>query len=264
MNYFDDENIIIEHFQGVECSSVFFVNETDKATSIFESIHDVEEWKQWINSSKKSDPPPDFYCDQFKLMMDVMRVDDHSFINEKNKVVNPTNMKESKIQAEIKESCILKLFPNANRVIVNAQTELTSDEDHNYKFYKENFIRTVRQHKSKIAQYKVNHPNFKVIFFILDESSAYFQAQNDNVYLEVAQNSNVIFKGEPHFHFWDKEFIEELMIDNLDFIIWYTPFKLLRTDEGRFDLPEVCVYDTKGSAIDLKKYNDKMMISSEK
>jgi hypothetical protein len=34
-------------------------------------------------------------------MMDVMRVDDHSFENKKGKLVNPTNSRESEIQAEL-------------------------------------------------------------------------------------------------------------------------------------------------------------------
>ena len=41
-------------------------------------------------------------------MMDVMRVDDHAFVNEKGKVINPTNAKESRLRKELKQSGIYK------------------------------------------------------------------------------------------------------------------------------------------------------------
>ena len=95
MNYFDKENKIIEWFQNVEPSSVYFPIETNELVSVFESIHDEEKWKCWINNSRKSDPPPDFYCNELRLMMDVMRVDDHAYKNKKGKLINPTNALES-------------------------------------------------------------------------------------------------------------------------------------------------------------------------
>lgn len=140
MNYFDEENRIIEHFQGVDCKSVFFLFQSDIAIHIFESIHDIDNWRKWVNSSGKSDPPPDFYCKDFRYMMDVMRVDDHSFKNKKGKLVNPVNMRESKIQAELIKKGIPELFPNVNGIIVNAVTDLPTQKDHNYKFYKKNFV----------------------------------------------------------------------------------------------------------------------------
>ncbi len=166
MNYFDNENNIIVHFQEVEYSSVFFPVESEEAIYNFENVHDKSKWKKWINSSGKSDPPPDFYCDEFRCMMDVMRVDDHSFENKKGKLVNPTNSRESEIQAELRKSGIAEIFPNA-KIIVNANTKLPTHEDHNYTFYKNNFVRAVEQHKSKIKQYRNNHQDYKLIFLCL-------------------------------------------------------------------------------------------------
>ena len=135
MNYFDDESIIIEHFQEIECSSVFFPEVTKDAIHYFKSIHDKVKWGKWVNSSGKSDPPPDFYSDEFKCMMDVMRIDDHSFKNKKGKLINPTNRNESSIQIELSKSGLLDMFPNA-RLIVNPDTKLSTQENHNYVFYK--------------------------------------------------------------------------------------------------------------------------------
>lgn len=113
MNYLDDECEVIRHFQEIECSSVFFPVETVGAIDCFEKIHDIDNWDKWVNTSGKADSPPGFYSNEFKYMMDVMRVDDHAFINKKGKLVNPTNMKESVIQKELVNSGLLQAFPNA-------------------------------------------------------------------------------------------------------------------------------------------------------
>ena len=263
MNYFDEENRIIEHFQGVDCKSVFFPFQSDIAIHIFESIHDIDNWGKWVNSSGKSDPPPDFYCKDFRYMMDVMRVDDHSFKNKKGKLVNPVNMRESKIQAELIKKGIPELFPNVNGIIVNAVTDLPTQEDHNYKFYKKNFVRAIEQHKSKIDLYRSNHPDYKLIFFVVDESSGYIQTTMP----EMAQRKNVQagekYSGYPHFYFWDEYFLKPVIGSDIDFLIWFTPFKYIWAETGLIDLPHVCVYDVKSMDIETKKYDENLMMSYE-
>lgn len=242
MNYFDDENKIIEWLQEVDSPSVCFPIENDEVIAAFESIYDEVQWRLWKNSSDKSDPPPDFYCDELKLMMDVMRVDDHAFKNKKGKVVNPTNARESQKQRELRESGILDLFPNVANVIVNAVTDLPTEEDHNYKFYKNNFIRTIEEHKRKISLYKQNHPDFKTIFLVCDESSAYIEAENvPKIICE-----EMAIAGRLHIWFWDKLFMQAFANSDIDYLIWYAPFKLYRNCVGdRIDFPQVAVFDTK-------------------
>ena len=91
VNFFDYESKIIECLQGVQLNKVFLSNDIIAVKEVFTSIHDAEKWKLWSNSSGKSDPPPDFYNDKLKVMMDVMRIDDHAFENKNGKIVNPTN-----------------------------------------------------------------------------------------------------------------------------------------------------------------------------
>ena len=95
-------------------------------------------------------PPPDFYNDKLKLMMDVMRIDDHAFESKNGKIVNPTNQRESVIQKQIRKSGLLDSFPNVKNVIVTAVTDLTTDEDHNYKFYYSNFERVLMKQIIKL------------------------------------------------------------------------------------------------------------------
>lgn len=261
MNYFDNEKNIISWFQDVDCSSVCFPIENDELISIFKSIYNPDLWKLWKNSSGKADPPPDFYCDQYQLMMDIMRVDDHAFISKKGKVVNPTNARESKIQKELEAKGIKTVFPNVENIFINAITDLPTEEDHNYGFYKSNFIRTIEEHKKKISLYQKNHPNYKTIFFIMDESSAYVESD-----IEKQKNNRKVGKmliGRPHIPFVDATFLNTLINSNIDYVIWFMPFKYIDIGNGKMDLPEICVIDTKDYHIDLLRYNDKCMISAE-
>ena len=215
MNNFDDENRILELFQGYEGNVAFLPEINEESVDIYEKLHDIDNWSKWIDSSGKKDPPPDFYSDAFRLMMDVMRIDDHAFVSGNN-VINLVNTAESKIQEEIEQSGLLEALPNIkNRFVIPYMREDT-EEDHNYTRYYENFKRTIEKHNSKINRYKNNHPNFKTIFFVMDESSAY---------CEVKQKSDGLHKvgdqlvGKPHFHYEDKRFIDVIKVGFV-FLIW--------------------------------------------
>lgn len=261
MNYFDNENKIIEWFQNVEPSSVYFPIETNELVSLFESIHNEEKWKRWINSSRKSDPPPDFYCNELKLMMDVMRVDDHTYRNKKGKFINPTNARESRMQKELQESGILNLFPNVKNVICNAVTDLPTEQDHNFKFYKNNFARAIDDHKSKIDLYKKNHPGYKIIFFILDESSAYFEIA-ENVKPNIKKGE--IAQGRPHIHFLDRQFLQVIDHSEIDYLIWYAPYKMINLEGGNvYDMPRAAIYDCSQMDFECLEYDNNRLVSVE-
>lgn len=262
MNYFDDERRIIEHFQEVACESVFFPVQSDAAIHIFESIHNIDNWKKWVDSSGKSDPPPDYYCNEFKYMMDVMRVDDHAYKNKKGKLINPTNMLESQMRKELAENREIENFPNVKEVLVNAITDLPTYKDHNYIFYKKNFIRTINEHKRKIDLYKKNHSGFNVVFFVFDESSAYMQIADEKNKCENT-HSGEIFSGTPHFHFFDTDFLKPIIESDIDFLVWYTPFKMIYKEDGPLDFPQICVYDLNSTKFQNISYYEHRMFSVE-
>ena len=166
-------------------------------------------------------------------------IDDHAFEKKNGKIVNPTNQKESMIQKEIRKSGMLDNFPNVKDVMVTAVTDLPTDEDHNYKFYYSNFERVLMKHNNQIDLYGKNHPGYKTIFLVLDESSAYFEMKS--------KMDNGVMKGQPHYWFWDNMFIKVLKKLRIDYLIWYAPFKYYEVPNGdeKPDLPEVCVIDIK-------------------
>ena len=261
MHYLDDEKSIIESFQSVRCNSVYFPAENSDVVNAFESIYDPEKWKNWKDSAGKADPPPDFYSDTYLTMMEVMRVDDHSYKNKKGKVVNPTNMHIRDVEKEIEKSGLMDMFPNA-KLHINAFTDLPTEKDHNYKFYYKNFVRIVEHHKKRIKLYKANHPKHKLIFFVMDESSAYFKVHDIEVVKKCREIDEQI-EGQPHFHFLDRHFLDVFINSKIDYFIWYTPFKFLCSTEGKFDLPQVCVFDTRKMPDEYIEYDADYMISAE-
>ena len=103
MNFYDDERMIIEDFQMVSNSEVHFPFRSRGAIEAFKSVRNTRKWANWTYNAGKADPPPDFFSEKFQLMMEVMRIDDHAFVNEKGVLINPVNMRESKLQRSSKK-----------------------------------------------------------------------------------------------------------------------------------------------------------------
>lgn len=262
MNYLDNENNIIQMLQRVPTSEIWLMTEDDSEKEIIESLLE-ENFEDWHYSAGKADPPPDYYNDSLHVMMDVMRVDDHSHLSDKGKLINPTNIKESKIQNELKKLGILNTFPNAKNIVVNAITDLPTDEDHNYNFYLSSFSRVISKHLKSIPLYKENHPSYKTIFLILDESSGYLECKDINEKMNFINNGNG--QAYPHCCYLDSNFINVLKETELDYLIWFCPYKWWSTNEVAF--PQVAVLNINrinSIEFSFKKYDFNLMVSTER
>jgi len=259
MSLFDDENKIIEWFQEEIEKQICIIPQTEDAYKIFYYIYNKENWRLWKNSSGKGDPPPDFYSEDLKIMMDVMRIDDHAYENSRGKIINPTLKKENEMYNEITNSDFIKSINFKGDIIVNAVTDLPSNEDHNYDFYLKNFERVINKHIQSIPLYKSNHPRFKLIFFVFDESSGYLEKEG---YMHTRKTGHLV-RGRIHNWFLDESFVNLVKETEIDYLIWYCPFKYyIGLDENI--LPRVCVYDIR--KIDtkiLQSYNKEKMVSTE-
>lgn len=261
MDHFTDEKNIIEFFQFEDSTSIFFPVFNSDLRLVFSSIYKRKNWKKWINSSGKNDPPPDFYNKDLQLMMDVMRIDDHEYISSKGKVVNEQRKIESQAIAQIKKSAQYKEF-NAPFIFADIFTDLPTDEDHNFTRYKECFWRTIENHKRKIPNYKKNHPGYKVIFFVFDESSAYCETTEK---FTGTMKKGMMFEGRPHVQFLDKEFLKVMENSEIDYLIWYTPYKKIDIDKrGNFlNLPKAAIYDRTTMSFECNTYDYGRIISVE-
>ena len=261
MGIFDNEIEIIEFFRTARKNEVLLLPEKDKiAEKIYLSI--VEEWDKWTNSSGKSDPPPDFFSDELGLMMDVMRVDDHGYIGRNGKTtVNPTLRRESEVMRELQGKGIFDMFPNAKPHLI-VDTKLPTDEDHNYVFYRDNFNRTVGSHIKKITNYRANHPGLKTIFMIFDESSPYFECLESHPVRRIGD----IQSGQPHLWFWDSAFMDVVKASDIDYLVWFTPYKhcdMFSSIGERVELPKAVVMNIKNIQELFRCYKSSNLVSAE-
>lgn len=262
MQTFNNESMILDAFREVKTKEILPLGDFLKCKWIHCALTGVLNRKEWIDSSGKNDPPPDFYDNKHKLMMDVMRIDDHAYIDEKGRIQNKTLQHEGKLIKKINQTNRddIKLF-------VVGDTKLPTNEDHNFERYYKNFERVFKEHEKKLDLYQTNHPGFKTIFFIFDESSAYAELLNpDDV-------NNERFEGEitacrPHLFCLDKKFVKIIQESKVDYVIWYAPWKLLEPVNNNklevFPLPKCAIYDVKKlTDKKLVEYNHELMISSE-
>lgn len=245
MNFYDDERMIIENFQMANNSEVFFPFRSREAIEAFKSVRNTKKWANWTYNAGKADPPPDFFSDKYHLMMEVMRIDDHAFINEKGVLINPVNIRESQLQKELRAK-IKESNPGIDldsvKIMVNAISGLPSLEDHNYQFYYTNFKRAVEKHMQKIPLYRKNHPDKKLIFFVFDESTAYVQVE-DAAFAQRGPVALEPFYAKPVWHFRDRRFLDIFRNSDIDYLIWHTPYKLLHGSP--IQAPRVCIFDIK-------------------
>lgn len=255
---FDNEENILEYFRCSDNRPLAFPESND-VWNIFKVINDEDIWGNWKNSSLKSDLPPDFYSDDLKLMMEVMRFDDQA--TDKGKT-HATKVKESKMLGELRDLDVEGIFPNLKQVLLLGDSGLPLEEDHNFTRYRENFSRVVLKHARKVTQYKKNHPGYKLIFFVLDESSGnYFEKySHDKIKIELGTT----LLGKPHCFWADKIMVETIKNCNADYLIWFKPFSYSEISGSKsLDLPKVIIYELNKLSIETIKYNSKHMVSSE-
>lgn len=266
MLFGDKEIDLVYSFQSAaETDDILILPRMSKKVKfIINSIILENNWKEWIDSSASNDPPPDFYSDKFHLMMDVMRVDDHERKGRKGKLFNPYKSHERDLYHEIKNKSHFDESSNVN-IVINGITDLPSYQDHNYIFYKNNFKRVVQNHINSIPIYKNNHPGFKTIFLIYDESSAYYQAPYD-IEPKRQRIAGEITRGDLHRYYLDSAFLNVFLNCHIDYIIWFTPYKLYNICQPvpkKMLIPSISVFDISKKHFMQKKYNEKRMESLE-
>lgn len=262
MQTFNDESMILDAFREVGTKEILPLGNFLKCKWIHCALTGVLNRKEWINSSGKSDPPPDFYDNKHKLMMDVMRIDDHAYIDANGRIQNKTLQHEGELIKKINQ-------PDRDdiKLYVVGDTKLPTNEDHNFERYYKNFERVFKEHEKKLDLYQTNHPGFKTIFFICDESSAYMEALNPNNVSKIRFEGEIT-AGRPHVFCLDKEFVKIIKESKVDYVIWYAPWKLLRHAQNDkikiLPLPQCAIYDVKNlTDKKLIEYNQELMISSE-
>lgn len=252
----NNENKILAYFRGCDCKPLAFPI-SESVFNIFTAIHSEDNWSKWVDSSQRSDVPPDFYNDNLKLMMEVMRIDDHA---DKHGKKNLTLSREGKMLRELEESELQKSFPNVEQVSILADSGLPTNEDHNFTRYRDNFARVVKKHSIKVSSYRKNHEGYKLIFFIFDETSGSYLKVNKKSRLSKGQ----IVMGSPHIFWADEDMVKEIKNSGADYVIWFKPFSYVETVGNAMPaLPQIVIYDINNMKLSTESYDVDHMISSE-
>lgn len=81
----DNESFILENFRTTSKKETLIWGDIFHCSKIRSSLVNYFKRKHWIDSSAKNAPPPDFYNDKLKFMMDIMRIDDNAYVDRKVK-----------------------------------------------------------------------------------------------------------------------------------------------------------------------------------
>lgn len=196
----------------------------------------------WEDTSAKGAPPPDFFNASHRVMMEVMRVDDCE---------QPAIWRPERLRIEEELSGVGQYGPTVGVAtddmlphIIAADNGRPTLLDHNYTLYRNNFRRIVGKHIHSVPIYRRNHPDCKLIFFVRDESCLYF-----NIPFGAVSSCKAAFQQykASNAHLWmrDEAFLEPLVGADVDFLVWYTPYKIGAEEQQKIEtyIPTVCVYD---------------------
>jgi hypothetical protein len=246
---YSNEKNILSHYRDSDDSILAFP-QSKEIEAVYHTTHDAEQWKLWVDSNGKADKTPDFYCDKYQMMMEVMRFDDKAY---KNGKVNPTLARETELLKELAEIGLLEAHPHIEYIQVNAVTQLPTDEDHNFSRFRSNFVRVIGSHSKKVETYKKNHPGYKLVFFVFDETSGVYHRR---------VNASL---SEHHFYWADSVLVKAIKESKADFVIWYKPYNAYETLDAGFQdgLPKIVIYDVANMQIEPENYIDSQMFSGE-
>ena len=229
MKTFDNESFQIEYLGNVPASRVVFYGNYLKCKSV---LHKIKKYKNWINSSGKDVLPPDFYSDKYNLMMDAMAINDIEYIKG-NKIIN----EQKKRQHQLFQKYLGKDYRKTRDDITVFYNYDLSKDKHSYEYYKSSFKRIIEKHRDSIPLYKKNHPEYKLIFYIFDESVEY---------LECKDGKSII-----HVCFNDKYFVDIIKKLDVDYVVWVSHIKYVEITNKEIKIPRTAVYEVKY----LHKYN---------
>lgn len=259
---FSDENNILELFRTHYPTLSKFCPDNHRIhfKRLINSIVNNSRWKKWTNNCGNTDNPPDYYNDSEKMMIEVMRVDHYMHRNSKGKNANSNAENIAKVISSLVQEGRTDILDN---YIISGAVEINDHEaEYNYDQYLSSFKRVVEKHINKIPTYKANHPGFKLYFFIFDESASYNVARNESDIVNKRLTPRPLDLDMIHIPCMDENFFSIIRDIDVDQIIWYAPFKDIKTNIGSKQGLQIMIIDPH-KPIETIKYNPKFVICSE-
>lgn len=250
--------------------------ETQDELDVWSIVSSRDNLDKWIDSSRDTSFPPDLYSDNIGYMIEVFRVDDIAFENKQGKSVNTEKRAEGILRKQMspflnngqkliitkgsgkplsKEQLgnFAKIAKKSDIVLFeDGGNNIPSKDHHNYQRYVSNFNRVVKKHIDSIPMYRKNHPNLKLVFLIMDESTHYYDAKNEVRGIKEGEEFE-LNSQDIHFPFLDRDMMTLFLEADIDYIVWYMPYK--------FFFPISCEINNifpKVAVIDPRQYEDRI------
>ena len=78
------------------------------------------------------------------------------------------------------------------------------------------------------------------------------------------KKKGILFEGRPHIPFVDKEFLKIMDNSEIDYLIWYAPYKKINLGNGNvFDMPKAAIYSRLAMNFQYLTYDYECMVSVE-
>ncbi|WP_165249316.1 hypothetical protein [Adlercreutzia sp. ZJ141] len=249
-------NFLRTSFRSELCA---LIPEDEAVESILKAVLDETGWE---DHSGKEVAPPDFVDHERRVMIEAMRVDDHERPGDKKGLINPSKAHEGEIikRYEREFGKLLDTAAGNARLTVLGNTDLPTEDDHSYSMYLNSFKRIVKKHASHANDYRRNYPGYKLVFYVFDESTGYFESTTA---VKHGARAGDCMLGRPHSFYADTAFLNTIRNSNADYFLWYTPFKHEHLFAKGLVLPELVVYDVRRMDVPEYCYDPRRMVSTE-
>ena len=245
LNFDDEQNIL--NFLMIHIGRTLLLKGNSFERKLFRYIQNIN---LFSSNNGHSDLPPDYYSDELSVMFDVLRVND----TEVKKTYNPLKMEERKMRNLAKEQELLDL-PNIMPVI-----EVDEPDDvnaHTYQKYRKQAHRTIAEHIRKIPLWVKEHPSIKHKgLLVFDETEFCLEG-----FIASVGNGQFLYQYKfplvIHESWNDENFFKQIYESDLDFVIWFCPYKpygKIPMKHG-INYPAVVIVDTRFPRTNYKKYN---------
>ena len=241
----DNENFVLKIFRLIPSRKIKFYGRALRCFRVERLIRSRFFSKSWVDSSSKSDTPPDFHNEKHHIMMEMMRIDDSVKKINGKKAIN--SFERANIYMEKHFECDYKNKMKGCSLFFVPDT--SNDAQFKFKAYLKNFERVLINHSNKADEYRENYPKCKtLVLFICDESNGYYQ--------KVAENKDLV-----HLCFNDSAFIEIIKRCKADYLVWFTMYKTaINSNKKIIKQPLACIYDVKHIKQTGVRYNHEKMI----
>ena len=275
-NKLNDEGTLFQRIKDVPRNEILLMTNSKSERRL---ISFIKNDTIWTNNATDTNNPPDLYIDKYKMMADLMMVDDNGhYITTKDgeqKYINKEREATSKLYKQLCGKDAAETFPDIGELLLVADTShIPTNEHHCFEWYYKEFKRIVEEHIKSIKIYKQKFPAYKTIFFIVDESTSYIRTKCLPKDVDINKPTLTDIQ-DIHFPFWDSSFLDVLkgttqtddgLTVGIDYVVWYMPYKFIKTTNGMLKiLPTIAVLDViKIQKIKTFKYDIDHMISTER